>query len=213
MESLFYVYFRKWCSRASQIAFHDCQKKLQNHVFSRIVHLASTRAPVIAAHWCSGRVLLAPGSSLGAHGSSWWLLAWIYETVVPLSKTYIFHSPGLFWTSPKTYILDHSKCMKTIVLSTSGSKARKPSNQASWGWFWWLGTILHQENILLSDHRSLGHLLVGPLSTHRTSGGPTKKMCLRKIVSMIICPPPLSHPTLCCDLQSRHSTKCNVLML
>ena len=47
MESLFYVYFRKWCSRASQIAFHDCQKKLQNHVFSRIVHLASTRALVL----------------------------------------------------------------------------------------------------------------------------------------------------------------------
>ena len=40
MESLFDVCFRKWCSGASQIAFHDCQKSLQNHVFSRIVHLA-----------------------------------------------------------------------------------------------------------------------------------------------------------------------------
>ena len=49
MESLFYVYFRKWCSGANQITFHDCQKNLQNHVFSRIVHLASTRAPVIAS--------------------------------------------------------------------------------------------------------------------------------------------------------------------
>ena len=75
------------------------------------------------------------------------------KTIVLFSTTYIFHSPGLFWTSPKTYILDHSKCMKTIVLSTSGSKARKPSNQAWWGWFWWLleprleshGTILHQK--------------------------------------------------------------------
>ena len=50
MESLFYVYVRKWCSRASQVAFHDCRKKLQNHVFSRIVNLASTRVPVIAVH-------------------------------------------------------------------------------------------------------------------------------------------------------------------
>ena len=75
MESWFDVYFRKWCSGANQMAFHDSQKSLQNHAFSRIVYLASTRAPVIAAHWCSGKVLLAPGSSLGAHGRSWWLLA------------------------------------------------------------------------------------------------------------------------------------------
>ena len=257
------------------------------------------------------------------------------KTIVLLSKTDTFHFPGLFWTSPKKYILDHSKCMKTIVLSTSGSRARKPSNQASWGWFWWLleprlesyqieppwtgfldvcsqgqkviksnfpglalptswakagnssnraswdsfcrllqprpeshqiesagtsfvdflsqcekvmksnfmgfvfsttgakarkssnrvswdsfclisldtGTISHQENILLSDNRSLGHLLVGILSTHRASGGPTKKMCLRKNVSIIICPPPLSHHTLYCYPQSRYSTKCSVLKL
>ena len=36
MESLFYVYFRKWCSGASQIAFHDCRKSLQNHVFQEL---------------------------------------------------------------------------------------------------------------------------------------------------------------------------------
>ena len=60
MESLFDVYFRKWCSGANQIAFHDCQKNLQNHVFSRIVHLAGTRAPVMESlfdvyfrKWCS----------------------------------------------------------------------------------------------------------------------------------------------------------------
>ena len=52
-----------------------------------------------------------------------------------LSKTFIFHSPELFLMSPKIYILDHSECMKTTVLSTSGSKARKPLNQVSWGWF------------------------------------------------------------------------------
>ena len=100
-----------------------------------MVHLAGTRAPIIAALWCSGRVLLAPGSSLVARGSSCWLLAEIYKTMVLCSKTHIFHSPGLFLTSPKSYILDYSKCMKTIVLSISGSKARKPSNQVSWGWF------------------------------------------------------------------------------
>ena len=51
MESLFDVYFRKWCSGANQIAFHDCQKCLQNHVFSRIVYLASTRAPPDISYW------------------------------------------------------------------------------------------------------------------------------------------------------------------
>ena len=183
--------------------------KLQNGWFSRIFHLATRE------HQLS-QLIDAPGGSCWLLGALWAPMvalggSWrkYMKTIVLLSKTYIFHSPGLFWTSHKTYILDHSKCMKTIVLSTSGSKARKPSNQASWGWFWWLGTILHQENILLSDHRSLGHLLVGPLSTHRTSGGPTKKMCLRKSVSIIICPPLLSHPALCWDLQSRYSTKCN----
>ena len=60
MESLFYVYFRKWCSRVSQIAFHDCRKILLNHDFSRIVYLASTRALVLESlfyvifrKWCS----------------------------------------------------------------------------------------------------------------------------------------------------------------
>ena len=128
---------------------------------------------------------------IDAPGGSCWLLEPLWasivaldgswrkymKTIVVFSKTYIFHYPVLFWTSPNTYFLDHSQCMKIIVLSTSGSNARKPSNQASWDWFWWLGTILHQENILLSDQRSLGHLLVGPLYTHRTSGGPTRNMC------------------------------------
>ena len=49
MESLFYVHFHKWCSGANQIAFHDCQKSLQKHVFSRIVHLAGTGALVLGS--------------------------------------------------------------------------------------------------------------------------------------------------------------------
>ena len=89
-------------------------------------------------------------ASMVALGGSWHKYM---KTIVLCSKADTFHSPGPFWTSPKKYILDHSKCMKTIVLSTSGSKARKPSNQASWGLFWWLleprleshGTILHQK--------------------------------------------------------------------
>ena len=43
MESLFYVYFRKWCSRVNQITFHDYRKELQNCWFPGMVHLASTR--------------------------------------------------------------------------------------------------------------------------------------------------------------------------
>ena len=89
-----------------------------------------------------------------------------------------------------------------LVLMTSGAKTRK-----SWH-------NITSKNILLSDHCSLGHLFVDPPpTTHRASGRPTKNMCLRKSVSIIICPPPLSHHTLYCYLQSRYSTKCNVLML
>ena len=170
---------------------------------------------------------------IDAPGGSCWLLEplWAFmvalggswrkymRTIVLLSKTDTFQSPGLFWTSPKRYILDHSKCMKTIVLSISGSKARKSPNQALV--FMTSGTktrkswhSITSKNILLSDHCSLGHPFVGPPpTTHRARGGPTKNMCLRKSVSIIICPLPLSHPTLCCDLQSRHSRKGNVLML
>ena len=95
---------------------------------------------------------VGPVGSWNLSGRPWRLL------VVPgvnkwKTKADTFPSPGLFRTSPKKYILDLSKRMKTIVLSTSGSKSRKPSNQASWGWFWWLleprleshGTILHQK--------------------------------------------------------------------
>ena len=52
----------------------------------------------------------------------------------------------------------------------------------------------------------LYHLLVGPPSAYLASGGPTRNMCLRKSVSIKTGPPPLSHHTLYCYLQSRHST-------
>ena len=198
------------------------------------------------------------------------------KTMVLLSKTYTFHSPGLFFGCPNSYILDHWEFMKTIVLLIPGSQIRKSSNRASWDWFcrllepwpeshqielpgtgfvdfWSHGRKVIKSsllelvlvtswanaekslnrvswdsfcligsrsqhnftsgNILLSDHCLLGHLFVGPPPTHRAGGGPTKNMCPRKNISIILCLPPLSHPTLCCDLQSRHSTKCNVLML
>ena len=130
MGSLFDVYFRKWCSRVNQMAFHDCQKKLQNHVFSRIVHLATQEhhlSQLIDAPGGSFWLLEPFWASMVALGGSW---RKYMKTIVLLSKTDTFHSPRLFWTSPERYILDHSKCLKTIALSTSGSKARKPLNQA-----------------------------------------------------------------------------------
>ena len=56
---------------------------------------------------------------IDAPGGSCWLLGGLWapmvalggswrkymKTIILLSKTYIFHYPGLFWTSPKTYIL------------------------------------------------------------------------------------------------------------
>jgi hypothetical protein len=104
-----------------------------------------------------------------------------------------------------------------LVLSTSWANAEKSLNRVSWDSFCLIGSRYQHNitsgNILLSDHCSLGHLFVGPPPTHRAGGGPTRNVCLCKSVSIIICPPPLSHHTLYCYLQSRHSTKCNVLML
>ena len=84
----------------------------------------------------------APGDSCWVPGVLWSPMvalsgSWrnFLETIVLSSKTHIFHPPWLFLTSPKSYILDNSKCVKTIVLSTSGSKAREQSNHVSWGWF------------------------------------------------------------------------------
>ena len=57
------------------------------------------------------------------------------KTIVLLNKTYTFHSPGLFFGCPKSYILDHWEFMKAIVLLIPGSRARKSLNQASWDWF------------------------------------------------------------------------------
>ena len=146
MESLFYVYFRKWCSRASQIAFHDCQKIAKSCIFKNC--------------------------SFGQHQST-------------------------------SY---------SSSLTTSGAMARKSSNRVSWDSFCLIGSRYQHNitsgNILLSDHCSLGHLFVGPPpTTHQASGEPTKNMCLRKSVSIIICPSPLSHHTLHYYLQSRYSTK------
>ena len=179
------------------------------------------------------------------------------KTIVLLSKTYTFRSPGLFFGCPKSYILDHWEFMKAIVLLIHGSKARKSLNQASWDWFcrllepWpeshqieplgigfvdflsqcWkviksslLGFVLsHRFTIPAQyyirrtfDYRIIVHwvtcswvpcLLTEPL------GDPQKNCVYAKIISIILCPPPLSHPTLYWYLQSRHSTKCNVLML
>ena len=116
-------------------------------------------------------------ASMVALGGSWHKHM---KTIILCSKTDTFHSPRLFWTSPERYIPDHSKCLKTIALPTSGPKARKPSNQASWGWFWWLleprleshGTILHQKTFC---YRIIVHwiicswilrLLTEPAGTH-----------------------------------------------
>ena len=57
------------------------------------------------------------------------------KTIVLLSKTHTFLSPGLFFGCPKSYILDHWEFMKAIVLLIPGSKGRKSLNQACWDWF------------------------------------------------------------------------------
>ena len=64
MESLFYVYFRKLCSRANQIACHDYRRKSQNHRFCRNF-IWPTR------EYYFWRLLGAPGSSCQLLGAPW----------------------------------------------------------------------------------------------------------------------------------------------
>ena len=68
---LFYCYFRKWCSSANQIAFHDYRKRMQTHRFSRILHLAGTRALLLAAPGCSWRLLGAHWTPIATPSGSW----------------------------------------------------------------------------------------------------------------------------------------------
>ena len=84
----------------------------------------------------------APGGSCWLLGALWAAMvalggSWrkYMKTILLFSKTYTFHSPGLFFGCPKSYILDHWEFMKAIVLLIPGSKARKSLNQASWDWF------------------------------------------------------------------------------
>ena len=146
---------------------------------------------------------MAPGSSLGAHGSSWWLLA--YENHSFIKQNLYFSFPRAFLNVsqdlyPGSFQMHEDYRFVDFWIQGELLEPRLESH----------GTII--KNNLVSDHCSLGHLFVGPSpTTHRASGVPTKNMCLRKSVSIIICPPPLSHHALYCYLQSRYSTKCNVL--
>ena len=135
LESLFYVYFRKWCSRASQISFHDCRQNCKIMYFQELfIWLAREHQLSQLFDALGGSCwLLGP---LWAHmvppGGSW---RKFMKTMVLWSKTFVFHSPEPLLTSPMSCILDHSTFMKTIVLSPSGSNGRKSSNQASRDWF------------------------------------------------------------------------------
>ena len=98
---------------------------------------------------------MAPGNSLGVYGSSWRLLAEIYEN-------HCFIKQNLYLSLPRAafnvshdvysallkiheihYLIDFwshgQKVVKSnllgLVLSTYGTKARKSSKRTSWNWF------------------------------------------------------------------------------
>ena len=138
----------------------------------------------------------------------------------PRPESHQIDSPG---TSFVDFLIQGQKVMKSsflgFVFSTSGAKARKSSNRVSWDSFRLIGTW-YRHNITSEEHFIIGssfigsphgHLFVVPPSTHRASGGPTRNTCLRKSVSIIIGPLPLSHHRSFCCLQSRCPTKCSVL--
>ena len=160
-------------------------------------------------------VLLIPGSKArkSSNQASW---DWFCRLLEPWPESHQIEPPGTgfvdFWSHGRKVI---KSSLLGLVLSTSWANAEKSLNRVSWDSFCLIGSRYQHNitsgNILLSDHCSLGHLFVGPPPTHRAGGGPTRNVCLCKSVSIIICPPPLSHHTLYCYLQSRHSTKCDVL--
>ena len=150
----------------SILHFTTVEITLQNHVFSRIVHFRQHESTSYRSSLMLREGPVGSWNFSGrpcALGGSWHKYI---KTMVLFGKTNTCHSLALFWTPPKRYIPDYSKCMKTIVSSTSGSKARRPSNQASWEWFWWL------------------------LEPRLESGGPIlhrKSFCYRIIVHWVIC--------------------------
>ena len=161
--------------------------------------------------------------SLGPHGCSWGLLASgsSWRLLAALGNSWrLLGAPGGSWRllgSPSSARLQAVPGKPRRFLAASGSLltsslyllTEKTLSQHD------IVIILHQESILLSDHRLLCHLLVGPLSSYLASGGPTiyTYMRQRKSVSIISCPAPLSHHTRYCCLQSRYSTKCSGLKL
>ena len=87
-----------------------------------------------------------------------------------------------------------------FVFSNIRAKARKSLNRVSWDSFCLsihdTGTILHQETFC---YRIIVHWVTCswvPCLLTEPAGDPRKKKCLRKSLSIIICPPPLSHYTL-----------------
>ena len=138
LDSLFYVYFRKWCSRANRIAFHDYRKKLQNYRFSRIVYLASTRARLLAALGCSWRLPAAPWVPMATSVGSWWKCM----KIIVLFEQHFYFSFRMAILNVSHELYSGSlKVMKTLgqkvikssflgfVLSTSGANAGKSLNR------------------------------------------------------------------------------------
>ena len=88
--------FSKWCSRVSQIAFHDCQKNCKIMYFQELFiwlaqeHSLSQLIDALGGSCCLLKPLWA---SMVTLGGSW---RKYMKTVVFLSKTVTFHSPGLF---------------------------------------------------------------------------------------------------------------------
>ena len=74
MESLFDVYFRKWCFRVNQIAFRDCQKSCKIMYFQELF------------------IWLAPEHQLSdlidALGRLCWLLAALWAPMVDLGGSW-----------------------------------------------------------------------------------------------------------------------------
>ena len=159
----------------------------------------------ILDHWefMKAIVLLIPGSKArkSSNQATW---DWFCRLLEPWPESHQIEPLGI------GFVDFLSQCWKVIKSSLLGFQHKEHETSTRGSRY---QHNITSGNILLSNHCSLGHLLVGPPPTHRAGGGPTRNVCLCKSVSIIICPPPLSHHTLYCYLQSRHSTKCNVLML
>ena len=145
-------------------------------------------------------VLLIPRSKArkSSNQASW---DWFCRLLEPRPESHQIEPPGTgflhFWCQGQKVI---KSSLLGLVLSTSWANAEKSLNQVSWDSFCLIGSR-YQHIITSGEHLIIGSSFIGSPARGSPVYSPNQrgtheKYVLRESVSIIICPPPLSHPIL-----------------